>query len=234
MHSKRLVMKRAVLLMVLIASLGSAHAQFRSVNRLAFETNMGLSLVHGDVSPSSINVAMQLGASYSLIRSMAVCASLNYASLSSQQDRYERSFIGTVVGFQIDYDINIPQLLTDYPQRFPVSPYVRIGAGYDIAQIRDVSYGLVIDDRSTYPVTQEEVLSQSWRSITVPTTIGAYFRLNSYADINLKLNYVYADSDMVDGHRPAIVGNKYNDSYSMIMVGVRMKSWDRRRPHISG
>lgn len=216
--------------MVLMSATILVSAQFRAVNRLSFETNVGFSMVHGDIAPSAVNVSMQLGAGYALLRSMSVCGSVNYASLGAA-DRYERNFTGSVVGFQIDYEINIPQLLTDYPQSFPVSPYIRFGAGYDIASITSLSYGTAerVYDR---PVGQ--VLAQSWQSLTVPTTIGAYFRLNSYADINLKINYVYADSDMVDGHLPLVVGNQYNDSYSMIMVGVRMKSWDRRRPHITG
>lgn len=217
--------------MVLISVAFVSQAQFRAVNRVAFETNMGFSVMHGDISPSAINVSMQLGASYALIRSMGICASLNYASLSSRVDKFDRSFSGSVIGFQVDYDINIPQLLTDYPQSFPVSPYVRIGAGYDIAQVTAVDFG---GNDDLYALNANQVLNQSWRSITVPTTIGAYFRLNQYADLNLKINYVYSDSDMVDGHEPSIIGNKYNDSYSMIMVGVRMKSWDRRKPHITG
>ncbi|MFY0675217.1 MAG: hypothetical protein JXQ87_17610 [Bacteroidia bacterium] len=223
-------MKKAVFLMVLMSASILASAQFRAVNRLSFETNVGFSLVHGDIAPSSVNVAMQLGAGYALLRSMSICGSVNYASLAAS-DRYERSFTGTVVGFQVDYEINIPQLLTDYPQSFPVSPYIRFGAGYDIASITNVSYGTVGE---IYDEEPGAIMAQSWQTLTVPTTIGAYFRLNSYADINLKINYVYADSDRVDGHVPRVVGNQYNDSYSMIMVGVRMKSWDRRRPHITG
>ncbi len=223
-------MKRAVIVMVLLASTLFVSAQFRAVNRLSFETNVGFSLVHGDIAPSAVNVSMQLGAGYALLRSMSVCGSVNYASLSAS-DRYERSFTGTVVGFQFDYEINIPQLLTDYPMSFPVSPYIRFGAGYDIANITSLSYGTV---PGIYNRTTGEVMAQSWTSLTVPTTIGAYFRLNSYADVNLKINYVYSDSDEVDGHVPLVVGNQYNDSYTMIMVGVRMKSWDRRRPHITG
>jgi hypothetical protein len=223
-------MKKAVFVMVLMSATIVASAQFRAVNRLSFETNVGFSMVHGDIAPSAVNVSMQLGAGYALLRSMSICGSVNYASLSAS-DRYERSFTGTVVGFQVDYEINIPQLLTDYPQSFPVSPYIRFGAGYDIASITSLSYGGV---GGIYDREPGQVMAQSWQSLTVPTTIGAYFRLNSYADINLKINYVYADSDMVDGHLPLVVGNQYNDSYSMIMVGVRMKSWDRRRPHITG
>ncbi|MGB0429200.1 MAG: hypothetical protein ACPGLV_01915 [Bacteroidia bacterium] len=223
-------MKRAVFVMVLMVSTLLVSAQFRAVNRLSFESNVGFSLVHGDIAPSGVNVSMQLGAGYALLRSMSICGSVNYASLSAS-DRYERNFAGTIVGFQFDYEINIPQLLTDYPMSFPVSPYVRFGAGYDIARITSLSYGNV---GGVYPDPVGEVTSQSHGSLTVPTTIGAYFRLNSYADINLKINYVYADSDMMDGHNPLVVGNQYKDSYSMIMVGVRMKSWDRRRPHITG
>lgn len=223
-------MKKAVFVTVLVSFAFWSTAQFRSVNRLSFETNVGFSMVHGDIAPSAVNVSMQLGAGYALLRSMSICGSVNYASLGAS-DRYERSFMGTVVGFQVDYEINIPQLLTDYPQSFPVSPYIRFGAGYDIASIGAISYGTA---SGKYDKSTGEVMAQSWQSLTIPTTIGAYFRLNSYADINLKINYVYADSDMVDGHVPLVIGNQYNDSYSMIMVGVRMKSWDRRKPHITG
>jgi len=223
-------MRKAVLLMVLMSVAYLSNAQFRAVNRLSFETNMGFSLVHGDIAPSKINVSMQLGAGYALLRSMSVCGSVNYASLGAS-DKYGRSFAGTIVGFQFDYEINIPQLLTDFPQSFPVSPYIRFGAGYDIASINSLSYGTV---PGVYGTSPNAIMAQSWKSLTIPTTIGAYFRLNSYADINVKINYVYADSDEIDGHVPLTIGNQYNDSYSMIMVGVRMKSWDRRKPHITG
>ncbi|MBI3141317.1 MAG: hypothetical protein HYZ16_00670 [Bacteroidetes bacterium] len=225
-------MKKAVFVMVLCVTVLSANAQFRAVNRLSFETNMGFSLVHGDVAPSAINVGMQLGTAFAFLRSMSLCGAVNYATLSSTGDKYGRSFSGSVVGFQVDYEINIPQLLTDYPQTFPVSPYIRFGAGYDIAQINSLNFAGI--GAPIYPESPTAIMAQSYKSLTIPTTIGAFFRLNSYADINLKINYVYVDSDMVDGHQPVIIGNQYNDSYSMILVGVRMKSWDRRKPHITG
>ena len=158
---------------------------------------------------------------------------VNYASLASRTDAYDRGFESDVIGFQLDYHINIPQLLTDYPQTFPVSPYFRVSVGYDIAQPTFVDYG-VADNRTTYPIPANVVESSTYTALTIPTVVGAYFRLNQYADLNLKLNYVYANEDMIDGHDPAVLGNRYKDSYSMIMIGVRMKSWDRRRPHITG
>lgn len=218
--------------MVFLSVAVLSNAQFRAVNRLSFETNMGFSLIHGDLAPSAINVSMQLGAGYSFLRSMGICGAVNYASLSCTGDQYGRSFSGSVVGFQFDYEINIPQLLTDYPQTFPISPYIRFGAGYNIAQISSLNFNGI--GAPIYPLTEQQVMAQSYKSLTIPTTIGAYFRLNSYADINLKINYVYCDSDMIDGNQPVIIGNQYNDSYTMLMVGVRIKSWDRRKPHITG
>lgn len=211
----------------------SVQAQFRAVNRLSFEGNIGFTLSHTDVTPSTIGVGMQIGATYSLLRSMGLSFSVNYASLGSRLDQYNRMFKSTVTGFQVDYHINIPQLLSDYPQSFPVSPYFRIGAGYDISQPLQVEFGSQRVERLN-PYPKSQILSQSFRTITVPTSVGAYFRLNQYADINFKLNYIYADSDLIDGHEPAVIGNKYNDSYSMILIGIRMKSWDRRRPHVTG
>ena len=226
-------MKKALFIPILVMVALVSQAQFRAVNRVSFESNVGFSLMHGDIAPSSINVCLQLGVNYALLRSMSICGAVNYLSFSSTGDEYGRSSAGSIIGFQFDYEINIPQLLTDYPQTFPVSPYIKFGAGYNIAQVTELSYG-DIAGTAIYPESPNKITSQSHGSLMIPTTIGAYFRLNSYADINLKINYVYADSDEIDGHVPIVVGNQYSDSYSMIMVGIRMKSWDRRRPHITG
>ena len=165
---------------------------------------------------------------------LAAIAGVSAVLMSSRADKYGRSFASTVFGFQMDYHINIPQLLTDYPQTFPVSPYFRVSVGYDIVMPSEVSYGNFTGRTDVYPIPESEVVSSTYSALTVPTVFGAYFRLNQYADINLKMNYVYSNTDMVDGHDATAVGNRYKDSYSMIMIGVRMKSWDRRRPHITG
>lgn len=224
-------MRKIVIIVALVVTAQLSYGQFRAVNRLSFESNIGFALTHGDVAPSTVGVGLQLGTVYSLLRSMGVGFSVNYSSLGSRTDQYNRSFKTTVFGFQMDYHINIPQLLTDYPQSFPVSPYFRIGVGYDFSLPTEVNFG---DVSGAYDYTAASAESSTFTALTVPTVIGAFFRLNQYADINLKFNYVYADSDMMDGHSPPVIGNKYNDSYSMILVGVRMKSWDRRKPHITG
>ncbi|MCB0736499.1 MAG: hypothetical protein KDC92_03230 [Bacteroidetes bacterium] len=224
-------MRKLIILSAILMMGSTAFGQFRSVNRLAFESNVGFSIAHGDIAPSRIGAALQVGGVYSLLRSMGIGFYVNYASLASRTDTYRRSFESNVIGFQMDYHINIPQLLTDYPQTFPVSPYFRVSVGYDIAQPIDVNFGGYDD---IYPETEAVVESSTYTALTIPTVVGAYFRLNQYADLNLKLNYVYANTDMIDGHDPGVLGNRYKDSYSMIMIGVRMKSWDRRRPHITG
>ena len=225
-------MKKLLVLVLFLGVVSIASAQFRSVNRLAFETSAGFSMSHTDIAPSGINAGLQFGAVYSLLRSMGIAFHVNYSSLGSRQDAYGRSFKSTVVGFQADYHINIPQLLTDYPQSFPVSPYFRLGVGYDISSPTEVI--IPSQYRNVYAYPPAEPLSRSYRSLTIPTAFGAYFRLNQYADINFKFNYVYADSDMLDGHEPSVIANKYNDSYTMILIGARIKSWDRRRPHVTG
>lgn len=201
------------------------------MNRLSFESNVGFAISHTDVAPSAIGVGLQLGGVYSFLRTMGISASVNYSSLASREDIYGRSFETTVFGFQVDYHVNIPQLLTDYPQSFPISPYARVGVGYDFSMPSEVSFGQA---SGAYSYSAAVAESSTYSALTIPTTVGAYFRLNQYADINLKLNYVYTDSDLIDGHLPDVVGNRYNDSYTMILVGVRMKSWDRRKPHITG
>jgi opacity protein-like surface antigen len=211
------MIKKILLLLISTSLILSAYSQFPlkgNYKRLSFDVYGGIPIFHGDIKNQFGNMSYSFTGrlNYNLTSVFTLGAEFSYGSMKGKDTDgdlayFHNRYMKSVVGVDV-YLFNI--LRFDQISRF-FQPFVGIGFGAvksdmegsglngvnDIYQYNDWAYGHQYN-------------------------AGVKFKLSKTFDVNLRYSIFFTNVDEIDNYNLAIPGNRHNDAFSELNLGLTM------------
>ena len=134
--------------------------------------------------------------------------------MTSNNDKYKRDFKNSFIAYSGRAVYSFYHS-AGFHSHFPaINPYVSIGVGQMFNDVTDVKPG----NSNTRNLSPNKSMT-----LVIPVGVGAKFYLGPHFDFSIHSDYYIAKNDILDGFRPNVDGNYYQDRFLTILVGLSYK-----------